>query len=54
MRNRNQRIAYIAVVAALYAALTYAQNLLLPGTATMADITTAANSYPTNVITGPV
>ena len=36
MRNRNQRIAYIAVVAALYAALTYAQNLLLPGTATMA------------------
>ncbi len=36
MRNRNQKIAYIAVVAALYAALTYAQNLLLPGSATMA------------------
>ena len=36
MRNKNQRIAYIAVVAALYAALFYAQNLLLPGTASMA------------------
>ncbi len=36
MKNRNRRIAYIAVVAALYAALTYAQNLLLPGSATMA------------------
>ncbi len=36
MQNKNKKIAYIAVVAALYAALTYAQNLLLPGTATMA------------------
>lgn len=36
MKGKNQKIAYIAVVAALYAALTYAQNLLLPGTATMA------------------
>ena len=36
MYNKNKKIAYIAVVAALYAALTYAQNILLPGTATMA------------------
>ncbi len=36
MNNKNKKIAYIAVVAALYAALTYAQSFLLPGTTTMA------------------
>ena len=35
MNNKNKKIAYIAVVAALYAALTYAQSFLLPGTTTM-------------------
>lgn len=36
MKNKNRFIAATALIAALYAALTYAQNLLLPGTATMA------------------
>lgn len=33
---KNKRTVYIALIAALYAALTYAQNLILPGTASMA------------------
>jgi uncharacterized membrane protein len=36
MNKRNKFIAATALIAALYAALTYAQNFLLPGTATMA------------------
>ena len=35
-QNKNYRIAMAAVIAALYAALTYAQNFIFPGTATMA------------------
>ena len=36
MKKKTQLIAQTAVIAALYAALTYAQNLLLPGTTSMA------------------
>lgn len=36
MKKKNQLIAQTAIIAALYAALTYAQNLLLPGTTSMA------------------
>ena len=36
MKNRNRFIACAAQIAALYAALTYAQGFLLPGTTTMA------------------
>lgn len=36
MRNRNRRMVQAAVIAALYAALTHGQNLLLPGSASMA------------------
>lgn len=35
-QNKNYKIAMAAVIAALYAALTYAQNFLVPGSATMA------------------
>lgn len=35
-QNKNYQIAMAAVIAALYAALTYAQNFLVPGSATMA------------------
>ncbi len=36
MNNRARRLAYGAVIAALYAALTYLQNILVPGSATWA------------------
>lgn len=36
MKKKTKLIAQTAVIAALYAALTYAQNLLLPGTTSMA------------------
>lgn len=36
MRNKNRRMVQAAVIAALYAALTHGQNLLLPGSASMA------------------
>ena len=35
-KTKTQRIVQIAIIAAMYAALTYAQNLLLPGSASMA------------------
>lgn len=35
VKNKNYRIAYGAIIAALYAALTYAQNLIVPGSASM-------------------
>lgn len=35
-KTKTQKIVQIAVIAALYAALTYAQNLLIPGSASMA------------------
>ena len=34
--NRSRKITQAAIIAALYAALTHAQNLLLPGSASMA------------------
>ena len=36
MRNQTKRIVQAALIAALYAALTHGQNLLLPGSASMA------------------
>lgn len=36
MRNKSRYLAYAAITAALYAALTHLQNLLLPGSATWA------------------
>ncbi|MBQ8944952.1 MAG: QueT transporter family protein [Clostridia bacterium] len=36
MNGKNKFIALSALIAALYAVLTYAQNFILPGTATMA------------------
>ena len=36
MNGKNNFIALSALIAALYAVLTYAQNFILPGTATMA------------------
>lgn len=36
MKKKTQLIAQTAIIAALYAALTYGQNLLLPGTTSMA------------------
>ena len=35
-KTKTQKIVQIALIAALYAALTYAQNLLVPGSASMA------------------
>lgn len=36
IKKKNAFIAQTAIIAAMYAALTYAQNLILPGTTTMA------------------
>ena len=36
MRNKIKKITYAAIIAALYVALTYGQNMLLPGSASMA------------------
>ena len=36
MKNRSRRLAHAAIIAALYAALTHTQNLILPGSATWA------------------
>lgn len=36
MRKKARRIAYAAIIAALYAVLTHMQNILLPGSASMA------------------
>ena len=36
LQRKNALIAQTAIIAAMYAALTYAQNLLLPGTTSMA------------------
>ena len=36
MRNQTRKIVQAALIAALYAALTHGQNLLLPGSASMA------------------
>ena len=36
MNNRTRYLVHAAIIAALYAALTHLQNLLLPGTASMA------------------
>ena len=36
IKKKNAIIAQTAIIAAMYAALTYAQNLILPGTTTMA------------------
>lgn len=36
IKRKNAFIAQTAIIAAMYAALTYAQNLILPGTTTMA------------------
>lgn len=36
MKNRSRRLAHAAIIAALYAALTHAQNLILPGSASWA------------------
>ncbi len=35
VKNKNFRIAYGAIIAAVYAVLTYLQNLLVPGSASM-------------------
>ena len=36
MRKKARRLAYAAIIAALYAVLTHMQNILLPGSASMA------------------
>ena len=36
MKNRSRHLAHAAIIAALYAALTHAQNLILPGSASWA------------------
>ena len=36
MKNRSRRISHAAIIAALYAALTHLQNLILPGSASWA------------------
>ena len=36
MKERTRRLVYAAIIAALYAALTHLQNLILPGSATWA------------------
>ena len=36
LQRKNALIAQTAIIAAMYAALTYAQNLLIPGTTSMA------------------